>query len=377
MGEPIERALVARGRRVRVYTPYGAMLPGMAYLVRRLLENTSNESFLKASFAGGTETEDLLRDPEELGAMLFAKRRTVAPPAPLPRFQNEPLTDFTRPRSTVEDAGRAGRGDRRPEGRALSTLARDRRPGVSRDRNPWKSGRPVILRSDSARRRERELTTRTARLLPLGGRSIAGRISHPGRGPEVLLKAASILKRDRFKLSALEVYECGKPWREADGDIAEAIDFCEFYAREMIRIGCPQQRDVPGETNAIERISRGVIVVIPPWNFPLAIPMGMTAAALVAGNTVIFKPAEQSPVMGWQLYRVLTEAGLPPGVLQYLPGRGEVRRPGPCRRSSGRPHLLHGFEGRRPGDQPASERTPGRVKTMSSGSSRKWAGRTP
>src|SRR5260370_8621977 len=97
MGEPIERALVARGRRVRVYTPYGAMLPGMAYLVRRLLENTSNESFLKASFAGIAEVEDLLKDPEEVGAMWPLKRRAAPAPAALPPFANEPLTDSTRP----------------------------------------------------------------------------------------------------------------------------------------------------------------------------------------------------------------------------------------------------------------------------------------
>ena len=105
----------------------------------------------------------------------------------------------------------------------------------------------------------------------------------------------------RFELAAWEVYECGKPWREADGDVAEAIDFCEFYAREMIRLAEPRHRDVPGETNFTEHLPRGVAVVIPPWNFPLAIPTGMTVAALVAGNTVVLKPAEQSPVMAWHL----------------------------------------------------------------------------
>src|SRR5262249_60745019 len=100
MGEPIQRALVAEGFRVRVYTPYGAMLPGMAYLVRRLLENTSNESFLLASSSGDTPVEDLLRDPEEVGAMFGRKRRPQAAsvaPGELPPFRNEPPTDFTRP----------------------------------------------------------------------------------------------------------------------------------------------------------------------------------------------------------------------------------------------------------------------------------------
>jgi RHH-type proline utilization regulon transcriptional repressor/proline dehydrogenase/delta 1-pyrroline-5-carboxylate dehydrogenase len=140
----------------------------------------------------------------------------------------------------------------------------------------------------------------------------------------VLVRAAAILRRRRFELAAWQVYECAKPWREADADLAEAIDFCEYYAREMIRLAEPQHRDVPGETNRLEWIPRGVAVVIPPWNFPLAIPCGMTVAALVAGNTVVLKPAEQAPVMAWHLAQVLREAGLPDGVLSYLPGRGEV-----------------------------------------------------
>ena len=127
----------------------------------------------------------------------------------------------------------------------------------------------------------------------------------------------------RFDLAAWEVFECGKPWAEADGDIAEAIDFCEYYAREMCRLGEPRHCDASGETNYTEPIARGVAVVIPPWNFPLAIPTGMTVAAIVTGNTVVLKPAEQSPVIAWHLAQVLREAGLPPGVLNYLPGLGE------------------------------------------------------
>jgi RHH-type proline utilization regulon transcriptional repressor/proline dehydrogenase/delta 1-pyrroline-5-carboxylate dehydrogenase len=139
----------------------------------------------------------------------------------------------------------------------------------------------------------------------------------------VLIEAARLMRERRFDLAAWEVFECGKPWAEADGDIAEAIDFCEFYAREMCRLAEPRHRDASGETNFTEPIARGVAVVIPPWNFPLAIPTGMTVAALVAGNTVVLKPAEQSSVIAWQLARILGEAGLPPGVLNYLPGLGE------------------------------------------------------
>src|SRR5262249_2268180 len=109
MGDVIQDALVALGHRVRVYTPYGAMLPGMAYLVRRLLENTSNESFLRASFTERSRIDDLLRNPEEIGSMLSQMRQAKARPAPAPaglsRFRNEPVTDFGRPENRAEMAG--------------------------------------------------------------------------------------------------------------------------------------------------------------------------------------------------------------------------------------------------------------------------------
>jgi len=325
MGEPIERALVRRGRRVRVYTPYGAMLPGMAYLVRRLLENTSNESFLKASFAGRAGVDELLRAPEEVGAMWSLKRRAAAPapPAgPLPPFRNEPPTDFTRPEA------------RETMHRAIGGVIEELEAGpfhcpilIDGREADGVGTLGVSTPGDTSRRfsESRAAGPKDAdRAVAAARRGFEGWSSTPARDRAgVLLRAAAILRRDRSRLAAIEVFECGKPWREADGDVAEAIDFCEFYARQMIRLGSPDRRDVPGETNAIERIARGVAVVIPPWNFPLAIPCGMTVAALVAGNAVILKPAEQSPVIAAQLVSILEEAGVPPGVLAFLPGRGE------------------------------------------------------
>jgi RHH-type proline utilization regulon transcriptional repressor/proline dehydrogenase/delta 1-pyrroline-5-carboxylate dehydrogenase len=119
------------------------------------------------------------------------------------------------------------------------------------------------------------------------------------------------------------VYECGKPWREADADVAESIDYCNFYAVEMLRLARPRLRNVAGEDNNYFYEPRGVAVVIAPWNFPLAILTGMTAAALVTGNTVVMKPAEQSSVIGAKLMEVFQEVGLPPGVVGFLPGVGE------------------------------------------------------
>jgi RHH-type proline utilization regulon transcriptional repressor/proline dehydrogenase/delta 1-pyrroline-5-carboxylate dehydrogenase len=135
--------------------------------------------------------------------------------------------------------------------------------------------------------------------------------------------AAEVLRKRRFELAAWQVHECGKQWREADADVAETIDYCDFYAEEMLRLARPRTRNVPGEENVYFYEPRGVAVVIAPWNFPLAILAGMTTAALVTGNTVVMKPAEQSAVVGAKLMEVFQEVGLPPGVVNYLPGIGE------------------------------------------------------
>ncbi|WP_337173652.1 L-glutamate gamma-semialdehyde dehydrogenase [Paludisphaera sp.] len=323
MGEAIAEALVERGRRVRVYTPYGAMLPGMAYLVRRLLENTSNESFLKAAGASGVAVDDLLRDPEETGAMLLRKRpapRPAAPSSGLPPFRNEPLADFARAENRDamaaalrEVAGRLGR--TYPlvvDGERIETPDR-----LAESRDPSRTDRLVgRVATADALHADRAIAASLAALGGWASRPVEERAA-------VIVRAAAILRERRFELSAWEVYECGKPWREADADICEAIDFCEFYAREMIRLAEPRRRDVPGETNVSDRLPRGVAVVIPPWNFPIAIPCGMTVAPLVAGCPVVLKPAEQAPIVAALLVDILHEAGVPPGVLHYLPGKGE------------------------------------------------------
>jgi RHH-type proline utilization regulon transcriptional repressor/proline dehydrogenase/delta 1-pyrroline-5-carboxylate dehydrogenase len=140
----------------------------------------------------------------------------------------------------------------------------------------------------------------------------------------VLFRAAAIMRRRRDELAALEVFEAGKPQPEADADVCEAIDFCEYYGREALRLGAGVPLlQVPGETNVYRYRPRGIGAVIAPWNFPLAIPTGMVTAALVTGNTVLFKPAEQTPGIAFRLVQILLEAGLPPEVLAFLPGVGE------------------------------------------------------
>lgn len=139
----------------------------------------------------------------------------------------------------------------------------------------------------------------------------------------VLLKAAAIMKRRKAELSAWMILEVGKSWVEADADVAEAIDFAEFYAREAIRYSREQAlTPLNGEQNELYYLPLGVGVVIPPWNFPLAIMAGMTLASIVCGNTVVLKPSSDSPIIAAKFVEILEDAGLPPGVVNFVPGSG-------------------------------------------------------
>ncbi|SDY15040.1 L-glutamate gamma-semialdehyde dehydrogenase [Thermoactinomyces sp. DSM 45892] len=145
----------------------------------------------------------------------------------------------------------------------------------------------------------------------------------PAARARILFKTSAIMRRRKHEFSAWMVLEAGKSWAEADADTAEAIDFMEFYGREMIRISESQPLTrIPGEDNELTYIPLGVGVVIPPWNFPLAITVGMTTAAIVSGNTVILKPASPTNVIAAKFMEILEEAGCPSGVVSYLPGPG-------------------------------------------------------
>ncbi len=147
----------------------------------------------------------------------------------------------------------------------------------------------------------------------------------PASRAGVLFKAAAILRRRKHEFSAWLMLEAGKVRAEADADTAEAIDFMEYYGRQMIAMA--KRADdllvpMPGEDNRLEYLPLGVGVVISPWNFPLAIMVGMTTAAVVAGNTVVLKPASSTPVVAYKFYEILEDAGLPPGVVNFVPGSG-------------------------------------------------------
>ena len=329
MAEPLQAAAAASGRRVRIYTPVGLFIPGMAYLVRRLLENTSNESFLRKEYVESLPL-DLLLAPPRVSPVDTAQslsgcidRQASDHPGQAERFVNEPHTDFSKASSRTAMASaiasvRAQLG-RRFHYRSQSGPAPSSGELVSR--NPSRPGEVVGVIPGYAP-------------LDVSGAVRAAQAQFPdwstvppAQRADIMIRAASVMRSRRFELAAWEILETGKPWREADADVAEAIDFLEFYARNAKRLALPQRLgQEPGELNHLLYVPRGLVAVIAPWNFPLAIPTGMVAAALVTGNVVLFKPSERSPVMGWLLAEALMEAGLPEGILQFLPGGPDLGR---------------------------------------------------
>lgn len=320
MAEPIKDVLVGMGQRVRVYTPYGQLLPGMAYLVRRLLENTANESFLRASFVEQVSVEQLLMNPVAKGQKLRPKNNKAPSAAmPIAGFQNEPITDFSREeararmRQALEEV-------RQQLGRTYPPVIGNEPRSTAETLESVNPARikEVVGRFGRSTKGQAEEAIAAARAAFPAWRDTA-----PADRADFLFRAAAAMRRRRLELAAWQVFECAKQWREADADVAEAIDFCDYYGREMIRLANGQERNVPGESNAYFYEPRGVAVIIAPWNFPLAILCGMAAAALVTGNTVIMKPAEQSTVIGAKLMEIWQEVGVPRGVVNFLPGVGE------------------------------------------------------
>ena len=322
MAEPIHSAIRRIGLRLRVYAPVGELVPGMAYLVRRLLENTSNESFVRRRFVEGRDLDELLAPPSvaslpELGDATTRSPTDERDPAP---YEPEPPAEWRRTRvrsafaSAVASAGDA-------LGREVPAMIDGRPVTTSSSITSVDPAAPSVQVARSASCGAHEADEAIA----VAQRSWASWSRTPAEARAgVLFRAAQWMRARRHDLAALEVFEAGKPWKEADADVCEAIDFCEYYGREAVRLsegGVVQSP--PGEANSLHYRPRGVGVVIAPWNFPLAIPTGMVTAALVTGNTVCFKPAEQTPLVGHALHEALMAGGLPPGCLALLPGVGE------------------------------------------------------
>jgi len=241
----------------------------------------------------------------------------VAPP-----FANEPVLELRRAPVRAQLADALAALDRRlPLTVPVSIGAHARGPSdgelVSTDPG---DPRRVVARASRASEADVEAAVATA-----GAASWAWREAGARERAQALIRAAAWLRERRLELAALEVRECAKPWPEADADVCEAIDFLEYYARCAIELdkGRPVLQ-VPGERNELRYVPRGVCAVISPWNFPIAIPCGMTAGALASGNAVVLKPAEQAPACADRLVAALRAGGVPPDAISLLPGEGDV-----------------------------------------------------
>ena len=243
----------------------------------------------------------------------------IQPRSPQGGFQNEPFVDFKTPdnaramQAALDHVGaQLGR-----EYDLIIGGNRSRTEGKIRSLNPARPAQVVGVHQKAGAEHAEEAMAAALSAFETWSRvPVETRVS-------LVLAAAAIIRERKFEFCAWLTYEVGKNWAEADADVAETIDFLEFYAREALRLaGATTPIQYPGERNQLLYIPLGVGAVIPPWNFPFAIMAGMTAAAIVTGNTVILKPSSDSPTIAAKFVEVLEEAGLPGGVVNFCPGSG-------------------------------------------------------
>ena len=239
--------------------------------------------------------------------------------APQGTFQNEPFTNFKTPenrRKMQEDLELVGA----QLGREYPLIIGGHRlktEGKIRSLDPSRPSQVVGLHQKAGAEHAEQAMQAALRAFDLWSRSTVDERT------SLLLAAAEIIRKRKFEFCAWLTYEVGKNWAEADADVGETIDFLEFYAREALRLADARTPiQLPGERNELHYIPLGVGAVIPPWNFPFAIMAGMTAAAIVTGNTVILKPSSDSPTIAAKFIEVLEEAGMPGGVVNFCPGSG-------------------------------------------------------
>jgi RHH-type transcriptional regulator, proline utilization regulon repressor / proline dehydrogenase / delta 1-pyrroline-5-carboxylate dehydrogenase len=323
MADNLATALAQRGHRVRVYCPYGDLIPGMSYLIRRLLENTANSSFLRQSLAA-RPVAALIAPPvwadDDRDGMPVLPWPIVTPNDPVTRIDPSPDTDYAI--AAARQAASAAMQSVR------SQLGKSYWPLINGDLittetkitslNPSKIDQVVghvgqinLAQADTA------ITAAKAafvswRAMPVGERTA------------IVRRIADRLEQDRHELNAWMVLEGGKPLSQADAEVSEAVDFCRYYATVMERLDQGMVYDVAGETDRYRYHPKGIVLVIAPWNFPLAIPVGMTIAALVTGNCALLKPAASTSVIAAKIAAIIVDAGIPPGVFQYVPGSGAI-----------------------------------------------------
>ncbi len=309
MGDKVAKALVDKGYRVRVYCPYGELLPGMAYLIRRLLENTANSSFLRQNLEN-RPIEELLAPP-----IVKEEKNSLTPHS---NFSGAADTDYAEEEVRTK-AAQAFQSVRQQLGKTYLPLINGEYvnpPEFVDSLNPSNFSE-VVGKVGLISVEQAEQAMQAAKAAFPGWRKTPAK-----QRADILRKAGDLMELRRAELSAWIVLEVGKPVKEADGEVSEAIDFCRYYADEIERLDKGVNYDISGETNHYIYQPRGIAVVISPWNFPLAIACGMTVAALVSGNCTLLKPAETSSVIAAKLTEILVDAGFPKGVFQYVPGKG-------------------------------------------------------
>ncbi|MBE8221922.1 MAG: bifunctional proline dehydrogenase/L-glutamate gamma-semialdehyde dehydrogenase [Bdellovibrionales bacterium] len=319
MGEPIKSNLVLDNYRLREYTTVGDPIPGMAYLVRRLLENSSNEGFIKAKFIDNSDESLLLQSPHSLEKKEIEKKSSG--------FVNTALLDFSLAinRNNLQTAI-----DKLEK--KLSSSLFDKKTGINAlpiiNGEEFKTNNILIRNNPS---HEKQVITKVNLAdvnLAEQAVNMASKFSNQWANTDVkkrsalLKKLAELIKKERFNLSAYIILEVGKTWAEADADVAEAIDFCLYYADLALNTEI-NVSNVSGESSVYNFKAKGLCAVISPWNFPLAILTGMSVAALVTGNTVIMKPAEQSSGIAYELMKLILQAGFPKSSIHLLLGTGE------------------------------------------------------
>lgn len=307
MSGALEPLITDRELTLRLYLPFGELLQGIAYLVRRLLENSSDQSILP--LMPKLDITRILQPPQTGDA----EESTT-----LKGFTNQPLHRFTQ-FSEREDFVSALEAVESELGKTYPLMLAGHialEEHVIDSTNPADTtqlvGRVVSAGADDAEMAIRQAQSACS---DWRARCFSERADYLDR-----IAGALAGQRDRF--AAWEVKEAGKGWTEADADVAEAIDFLHYYAERARALDRGQNSSLPGEENWLTYQPMGVGVVLPPWNFPLAIPVGMLSAAIACGNCVILKPASQTPVVAWHFCRLLQQIGLPEGVVTCLPGSG-------------------------------------------------------
>ncbi|MGF1569142.1 MAG: L-glutamate gamma-semialdehyde dehydrogenase [Nodosilinea sp.] len=323
MADKLAKALADRGFRVRVYAPFGELIPGMSYLIRRLLENTANSSFLRQNLED-VPVESLLAAPAfaaadgemvGLGDGEMASQSDWEPP-----FDNAEDTDYAIEKKR-EAATAALKAVRQQLGQRYSPIISGEAVATEASFDSVNPSYPAELVGKvglaSQAQAEQALAAAKAAFPTWAATPVVERAV-------ILRRAADLMESRRHELNAWIVLEVGKPLGQADPEVSEAIDFCRFYADEMERLDSGHSYDYPGETNRYRYFPRGIGVVISPWNFPLAITTGMTVASLVAGNCTLLKPAENSSVIAAKLAEILYAAGIPKDVFHFIPAKGST-----------------------------------------------------